>query len=216
MTRLVSPRECGVASHRRTSYSALGTGRHLPLLVCQRQDSFGMFCRCHSRSFLVRPFGWGLGTSSPFALRYSLGKTHGMPSRVLHAVSDGRPSNRDASTYHDPQTGLTLSHAFCRGACQSSRIIAAGRSSRPHRHLPGTYFTPAASVAACAAPFSLVRLGRFGARLVARGHGDGDAGMVWMVMRKMSWLVVMRMRRTRGSVVCMVLLLVRAKRASVR
>lgn len=44
---------------------------------------------CHSRSFLVRPFGWGLGTSSPLALRYSLGKTHGMPSRVLQQCQRG-------------------------------------------------------------------------------------------------------------------------------
>lgn len=84
----------------------------------------------YSHNFFVRPFGWGLGTSSPRALRYSFGNTHGMPNRVLRGSAKplaclgrgqrvgvegggGQHEWRRGLTHQDPHVGRALSHAFC-------------------------------------------------------------------------------------------------------
>lgn len=66
----------------------------------------------HPRSFFVRPFGWGLGTSSPFALRYSLGKTHGIPRRVLESPSamSTQDGQRRAEARRVPCHARTMIH----------------------------------------------------------------------------------------------------------
>lgn len=133
------------------------------LAVCVSNRTLTPEKRCHSRSFLVRPLGCGLGTSSPFAFRYNLGNTHGMPSLVLHRCQ--------RRCTHARTLLNSCTHTMIHRLVGRCRMPSAGLRVRYRISLPvgeaaahptrSTYFASSAGVATCSTPFPLVRLWRF-------------------------------------------------------